>query len=42
MRRNWLTETEVKPVMRAVHARLNKMVKEGDLTDDVDNLFSAL
>jgi hypothetical protein len=42
MRRHRITETEVKPVMRAVHARLSQLVKEGKLTDDVENLFTVL
>jgi len=42
MRRHRITETEVKPAMRAVHARLGQLVKEGELTDDVENLFTVL
>jgi len=39
MRRHRITESEVKPVMRAVHAIL---AKEGAITDDAENLFTVL
>jgi hypothetical protein len=42
MRRHRITETEVKPVMRAVHTKLSQLAKEGLITEDVENLFTVL
>lgn len=42
MRRHRITEAEVKPVMRAVHVRLNQLALEGELTEDMENLFTVL
>jgi len=42
MRRHRITDTEVKPEMRAVHTKLGQLAKEGMLTEDVENLFTVL
>ena len=42
MRRHRITESEVKPVMRAVHTRLTQLAQEGTITDDAENLFTVL
>ena len=42
MRRHRITEAEVKPVMRAVHARLSTLAAEGEPSEDAENLFTVL
>jgi len=42
VRRHRITEAEIKPVMRAVHTRLSQLALEGEITDDVENLFTML